>query len=192
MTTLKDRLNTALIVIDVQNGVMSSSINRDSVIANIKSLVDKARAEGVPVVWVQHNDTGLVRDSESWQYVPELKRESAEPLVHKSYGDSFEGTDLEERLSELGVGRLIVAGAQTDMCIRSTIHGGFARGYDVTLVGDAHTTEDLSQWGAPPPDKVIAHTNMYWSDQSAPGKRAGTVDTADVTFGAGEVAKQRA
>ena len=187
MTTLKDRPNTALIVIDVQNGVMSTSINRDSVIANIKSLVDKARAGDVPVVWVQHNDKGLVRDSESWQYVPELKREGAEPLVHKSYGDSFEGTDLEERLAELGVGRLIVAGAQTDMCIRSTIHGGFARGYDVTLVSDAHTTEDLSQWGAPPPDKVIAHTNMYWSDQSAPGKRAGTVDTADVTFGAGEL-----
>lgn len=192
MTTLKDRPNTALLVIDVQNGVMASSINRDSVIANIKSLVDKARAEDVPVIWVQHNDKGLPRDSEGWQYVPELKRESAEPLVHKSYGDSFEGTDLEEHLAELGVGRLIVTGAQTDMCIRSTIHGGFARGYDVTLVGDAHTTEDLSAWGAPPPDKVISHTNMYWSDQSAPGRMAGTVETAEVSFGAGEPEKQRA
>ena len=192
MTTLKDRRNTALLVIDVQNGVMANSIKRDSVIANIKSLVEKARAEDVPVVWVQHTDKGLPRDSEVWQYVPELKRNDTEPLVHKSHGDSFEGTDLEEVLAERGVGRLIVTGAQTDMCIRSTIHGGFARGYDVTLVGDAHTTEDLSEWGAPPPDKVIAHTNMYWSDQSAPGKKAGTVETADVTFGAGEPEKQRA
>ena len=192
MTTLNDRPNTALLVLDVQNGVMASSINRDSVIGNIKSLVDKARAEDVPVVWVQHNDKGLPRDSEAWQYVPELKRKDAEPLVHKSYGDSFEGTDLESRLAELGVGRLIVTGAQTDMCIRSTIHGGFARGYDVILVGDAHTTEDLSQWGAPPPDKVIAHTNMYWSDQTAPGKQAATIDTAEVNFAAGERAKQRA
>lgn len=192
MTTLKNRPNTALLVIDVQNGVMASSINRDSVIANIKSLVDKARSEDVPVVWVQHNDKGLPRESEVWQYVPELQREEAEPLVHKSYGDSFEGTDLETRLAELGVGRLVVTGAQTDMCIRSTIHGGFARGYDVTLVADAHTTEDLSEWGAPPPDKVIAHTNMYWSDQSAPGKKAGTVETAQVDFAVAEPEKQRA
>ena len=192
MTTLNDRPNTALLVIDVQNGVMASSINRDSVIANIKSLVDRARAEDVPVVWIQHNDRGLPRDSEVWEYVPELKRKDAEPLVHKSYGDSFEGTDLETRLAELGVGRLIVTGAQTDMCIRSTIHGGFARGYDVTLVADAHTTEDLSEWGAPPPDKVIDHTNMYWGDQSAPGKKAGTVKTAEVNFAAGEASKQPA
>lgn len=192
MTTLKDRPNTALLVIDVQNGVMANSIKRDSVIANIKTLVEKARAEDVPVVWVQHTDKGLPRDSDVWQYVPELKRNDTEPLVHKSHGDSFEGTDLEEVLADRGVGRLIVTGAQTDMCIRSTIHGGFARGYDVTLVGDAHTTEDLSEWGAPPPDKVISHTNMYWSDQSAPGKKAGTVETADVTFGAGEPEKQHA
>ena len=192
MTTLNHRPNTALLVIDVQNGVMASSINRDSVISNIKSLVEKARAEDVPVVWIQHNDKGLVRDTEGWQYVPELKRNDAEPLIHKSYGDSFEGTNLEQVLAERNVGRLVVTGAQTDMCIRSTIHGGFARGYDVLLVGDAHTTEDLSQWGAPPPDKVIAHTNMYWSEQSAPGKKAGTVETADVNFGAVEAEKQPA
>lgn len=192
MTTLNNRPNTALLVIDVQNGVMASSINRDSVIANIKSLVDKARAEDVPVVWIQHNDKGLPRDSEVWQYVPELRRTDDEPLVHKSYGDSFEGTDLEKLLAERGVGRLVVTGAQTDMCIRSTIHGGFARGYDVTLVADAHTTEDLSEWGAPPPEKVIAHTNMYWGDQTAPGKKAETVETADVSFAAEEPAKQPA
>ena len=87
-------------------------------------------------------------------------------------------------LDDLGVGRLIVAGAQTDMCIRSTLHGAFTRGYDATLVGDAHTTEDMSQWGAPPPDQVIAHTNLYWSGQSAPGRTAGTVETKDVDFAA--------
>jgi len=182
MTTLSDRPKTALLVIDVQNGVMANAHNRDGVIANIKTLIARARAEEVPVVWVQHSDEGLPRDSESWQYVPELLRRDAEPLVHKSYGDSFEATDLEELLAERGVGRLVVTGAQTDQCIRSTIHGGFARGYDVLLVGDAHTTEDLTEWGAPTPDKVIAHTNMYWKYQSAPGRRAGTVDTAEVSF----------
>ncbi len=144
MTTLPDRPNTALLVIDVQNGVVAGAPRRDEVVANISSLVDRARAEEVPVVWVQHYDDNLPRDSEVWQYVPELVREDSEPLVHKTYGDSFEGTDLEERLAERGVGQLIVTGAQTDACVRSTIHGAFTRGYDVTLVGDAHTTEDLS------------------------------------------------
>jgi nicotinamidase-related amidase len=182
MTTLPDRPNTALLVIDVQNGVVASAYNRDGVIANIGTLVDKARAEDVPVIWVQHSDEDLPRDSESWQYVPELAQGDSEPVVHKIYGDSFEDTDLEARLAELGVGRLIVAGAQTDACIRSTLHGAFVRGYDATLVGDAHTTEDLSKYGAPPPEQVIAHTNLYWKYQSAPGRRAGTVDTAEVSF----------
>ena len=186
MTTLRDRPNTALLVVDVQNGVVAESANRDSVIANINSLVDRARAEGVPVVWVQHNDDGLPRGSEEWEYVPELVRRDEEPLVHKSYGDSFEDTNLESLLAQLAVGRLVVTGAQTDACIRSTLHGAFVRGYDVTLVGDAHATEDLTAYGAPPPEQVIAHTNLYWKHQSAPGRRGGTVPTADVTFTPGD------
>jgi len=71
----------------------------------------------------------------------------------------------------------------TDQCIRSTLHGAFVRGYDTLLVEDAHTTEDMSQWGAPPPEQVIAHTNLYWANQTAPGRTAGTVETKDVDFG---------
>jgi nicotinamidase-related amidase len=182
MTTLPDRPNTALLVIDVQNGVLAGSHDRDGVIANINALLARARAEDVPVVWVQHSDGDLPRGSESWEYVPELVRRDSEPLVHKSYGDSFEGTDLEAVLAERGVGRLVVTGAQTDMCIRCTLHGAFARGYDATLVGDAHTTEDLTAYGAPPPDQVISHTNLYWGWQSAPGRTAGTVETSQVDF----------
>src|SRR6476619_3498336 len=169
MTTFTDRPNTALLVIDVQNNVVEGAHNRDELVVNINTLVDKARGEGVPVVWVQHNDTSnLVRDSDGWQYVPELKRDESEPLVHKQYGDSFEETDLEDILAQHRVGRLVVTGAQTDACIRSTLHGALVRGYDATLVGDAHTTEDLSEWGAPPPGDVIAHTNLYWGNPQAP------------------------
>ena len=182
MTTLPGRTNTALLVIDVQNGVMDGAHDRNAVIANINTLVEKARAEDVPVVWVQHSNEHLEQDSATWQYVPELTRDDGEPLVHKIYGDSFEDTDLEALLEERGVGHLVVTGAQTDACIRSTLHGAFVRGYDVTLVGDAHTTEDLSPYGAPPPDQVIAHTNLYWKFQSAPGRSAGTVETKDVDF----------
>jgi nicotinamidase-related amidase len=182
MTTLSDRPNTALLVIDVQNGVVGQAYDRDGVVANIDTLIGKARAAEVDVVWIQHNSDDLVRDSEPWRYVPELQRADAEPLVHKTYADSFEATDLESVLAERGIGRLIVAGAQTDECIRATLHGAIVRGYDATLVGDAHTTVDFSEYGAPPPEKVIAHTNLYWRYHTAPGRSAGTVDTAEVDF----------
>lgn len=182
MTTLTDRPNTALLIIDVQNDVVAGSPARDSVIENINALVDRARAANAPVVWVQHTSEQLVPDTAGWEYVPELVRLDSEPLIHKRYGDSFEDTELESLLSELEVGRVVVAGAQTDACIRSTIHGAFTRGYDVTLVGDAHTTEDLTEYGAPAPDQVIAHTNLYWNEQRAPGRSGETVATADVGF----------
>jgi nicotinamidase-related amidase len=182
MTTLTDRPNTALLVIDVQNDVVGGAHNRDGVVANIVTLVDKARAEDVPVVWVQHSGEGMPQGSDGWRYVPELTQHESEPVVHKQYADSFEETDLETVLAERGIGRLVVAGAQTDECIRSTLHGAIVRGYDATLVGDAHTTEDLTEWGAPPPDKVIDHTNLYWSNHRAPGREAGTVNTEGVTF----------
>jgi nicotinamidase-related amidase len=183
MTTLTERPNTALLVIDVQNGVMAGAHNRANVIANIAVLVDKARAGNVPVVWVQHSSDDLPEGSDVWRYVAELTREESEPVVHKRYGDSFDDTDLEAVLAERKVGRLIVSGAQTDECIRATLHGAIVRGYDATLVGDAHTTEDLSQWGAPTPDKVIDHTNLYWEHHTAPGRQAGTVSTDSVNFG---------
>ena len=183
MTTFEDRPNTALLVVDVQNGVVEGAHERNAVVANVGSLVEKARRENVPVVWVQHSDQGLARGSDDWQIVPELDPSDTEPLVEKNYGDSFEDTDLESVLSRLGVGRLVVVGAQTDACIRSTLHGAFVRGYDATLVSDAHTTENQTSWGAPPPHLVIAHTNLYWTDHSAPGRTAGTVKTKDVDFG---------
>jgi nicotinamidase-related amidase len=182
MTTLDNRPKTALLVIDVQNGVVDGAHERDAVVANIAGLVDKARGEAVPVVWIQHSDEGLERESDAWRIVPELVPSGDEPLVEKHYGDSFEDTDLESVLSGLGVGRLVVTGAQTDACVRSTLHGAFVRGYDTTLVADAHTTEDLTEWGAPPPDQVIAHTNLYWNEQTAPGREAGTVESKAVEF----------
>ncbi|SDO94620.1 Nicotinamidase-related amidase [Pedococcus dokdonensis] len=183
MTTLDNRPQTALLVIDVQKGVVGDAHQRDEVVANIASLVDRARGAAVPVVWVQHHDDHLEQGSDDWQYVPELERDAAEPLVHKSHGDAFEDTDLEEVLAAAGVGHLVVAGAESDACIRSTIHGAFTRGYDVTLVEDAHTAGDKTAWGAPPVADVIAHTNLYWKYQSAPGRTAGAVPTSEVGFG---------
>jgi nicotinamidase-related amidase len=184
MATLKDRPNTALLLVDVQNGVVEGAHERDAAIANIATLVEKARDAQVPVVWVQHNDDGLARGSDEWQIVPELAPSDTEPRLDKSYADPFDESTLETVLADLGVGKLYVAGAQTDECIRSTLHSALVRGYDATLVSDAHTTEDLSPWGAPPPDQVISHTNLYWGNHKAPGRIAGTVETKDLDFGA--------
>jgi nicotinamidase-related amidase len=182
MTTLANRPNTAVLVIDVQNGVVKAAHARDEVVANIAILVDAARADGTPVIWVQHVSEHLPKGSEAGRIVPELTPRDAEPLIEKAYGDAFEDTDLEAVLADLRVGRLLITGAQSDACIRATLHGAFVRGYDTTLVSDAHTTEDLSKYGAPPPDQVIAHTNLYWTYQTAPGRTAGTVKTQDAAF----------
>ncbi len=185
MSTLKDRPNIALLVVDVQNGVVGEAYHRDEIVANVATLVGKARSGDVPVVWVQHSDPQhMPRGGEGWQIVPELTVDDGESVVQKEYPDSFEETDLEQQLAALRVGSLVVAGAQTDECIRSTLHGAIVRGYDATLVADAHTTEDLTSEGAPTPDLVIAHTNLYWAYHRAPGRRAGTVTTADVSFAA--------
>jgi nicotinamidase-related amidase len=184
MTTIHNRTATALLIIDVQVGVVGAAYQRDAVIANIQTLLTAARAAGTLVAWVQHSDDQLAINSPEWQYVPELVRLDSEPLVHKLYGDSFEATDLEAALAAASVGHLVVVGAQTDACIRSTIHGAFTRGYDVTLVSDAHTTEDMTEWGAPPPDVIIKHTSMYWGFQSAPGRTAVVLPTAEVSFSA--------
>ena len=183
MSVFPDRPRTALVVVDVQQGVVAGNHGRDDVVANVNTLTEAARAAGAPVIWVQHSSEELPIDSEPWQIAADVRVADGEPVVHKRYGDAFEDTDLADHLAELAVGRLIVAGAQTDACIRSTLHGAFVRGYDTVLVADAHTTEDLTEWGAPPPEQVIAHTNMYWSFQSAPGRTADVVATADVTFG---------
>jgi nicotinamidase-related amidase len=183
MTTLENRPKSALLVVDVQNDVVGGAYERDSVVTNIGSLVDRARGERVPVVWVQHSDDGIAHGSNGWRIVPELQPSEGEPIIEKNHGDSFEATTLEPELADLGVGRLVVVGASTDACVRSTIHGAFVRGYDVTLVSDAHTTEDLTSYGAPSPEAVIAHTNLYWGYQTAPGRTAAVVSTADVDFG---------
>jgi nicotinamidase-related amidase len=182
MTTLEHRPNTAVLVVDVQNGVVAEAHRRDAVVANIRTVVDKARQRQTPVIWLQQTDDHFAKGGDEWRIVPELTPGEAETVIEKQYPDSFEETTLETVLSGLGVGRLYVVGASTDQCIRATLHGAIVRGYDTTLVSDAHTTEDNSAWGAPPPDYVITFTNLYWADHQAPGRTAGTVTTNELDF----------
>lgn len=140
MSSIADRPNTALLVVDVQNGVVEGAYKRDEVIANIEAAVAKARTANIPVIWVQHSDDEMEIDSAAWQIVSELIPLEGEPMVRKTFRSSFEDTNLEQVLAGLGVGHLIVCGAQSNNCIRHTSHDALAKGYNVTLIADAHTT----------------------------------------------------
>jgi nicotinamidase-related amidase len=182
MPTLKIRPNNALIVVDMQNGVVGMPMTVTRSWRTSDALAEMGRREDVPVIWVQHSGTDLAKGSENWRIVPGLAPHDTESPVEKTYGDSFEDTDLEIVLSSLESGRLVVVGAQTDACILSTLHGAFVRGYDVTLIRDAHKIEDRAAWGASSPKQVIAHTNLYWSGQAAPGRKAATAHTEGLVF----------
>lgn len=173
---------SALLVIDMQRGVVANAYRLNEVVTNISKLVAKARSESIPVIWVQHSDENLVINTDNWQLVKELKRNESESLINKLYGDAFEDTQLELLLKKLGVERVVVSGAQTEACIRATIHGAFVRGYETVLVSDAHTTEDLTEYGLPAPEKIIEFTNIYWTWQSAPNRRGEVLGTADIQF----------
>jgi nicotinamidase-related amidase len=182
MSTLQDRPNTALLVIDVQNDVMVAAHNRDGVIDNINQLVERARSHHTPVIWVQHDDDGLPLDSNEWRIVPELTPLASEPHVRKTVRDSFEGTTLEAELADRNVGRLVITGAQTDFCVRWTLHGAHVRGYDTVLVADGHTTDASSPAEMPNGAELIAHTNSIWASQTSPSCSCEVVATDEVRF----------
>ena len=182
MTTFADRPHAALLVIDVQNAVVAQARRRDKVVATVAGLVNRARLAGVPVVWGRHADKTLHAGSAAWQIVPELIPEADEPVVDKGWRDAFDDTGLEQILAQRAVGRLIVTGAQTDFCVRSTLRGALMRGYDAILVDDAHTTDDMVDPGAPSAKAVIRHTNLYWAQQCAPGRRGSVMYSHEEVF----------
>lgn len=141
MATVREGRRGALVVVDVQVGVMESAWEAERVVGNIARAVDRARAAGVPVVWVQHQDEELVPETPPWQWVPELVPADGESRVPKEYNSSFEKTTLEDELARLGVSHLALAGAATNWCIRASAYAALERGYDLTLLADAHTTD---------------------------------------------------
>lgn len=173
---------TALIVIDVQTGVVANGHERSAVLANINTLIDKARAADVPVIWIQHNDADMPKGSDGWEIDPELSPGGSEALVHKSLRSSFDETSLDEVLAEGSIGRLVVTGAQSDYCVRWTLHGALERGFDTMLVSDAHTTDDPPNADYPLAVQTINLLNNVWASQDTTGPAAEVAKTADVTF----------
>lgn len=176
------RPNTAALVIDVQNDVVADAHQRDHVIGNIQKVVDRARAADVPVIWVRHSDEGLPHGSEGWQIVPELTPDPDEIIIDKKFRSAFEDTTLEGALEKLGVGRLLVSGAQTDFCVRWTLHAASERNYSTVLVSDAHTTDAESPKDMAQGAEIIAHTNSTWGSQTNPRTTHQVIATDDLRF----------
>lgn len=172
MSVFTERPATALLVVDVQVDAMQGVWGRAEIIDRIAVLIEAARSKGVPVIWIRHSDEWLPHGSDEWQIVPELLPAQDEAIVEKCFGDSFEATDLEEVLGAGKVGHIVVCGAQSDACIISTLYGGFVRGYNVTLVRDAHTTPDRSERGGVHPKAVVQTVNRIWAGRSAPDRHA--------------------
>lgn len=172
---------SALLVIDVQNGVMTSGWNKDQVIKNVAKVVEHSRSSDIPVIWIQHEAEDMPRDSDEWQWVPELVPAEGEIRVYKKYSDSFADTDLPKILEDLGVGHLVIAGAQTNACIRATSYRAVGEGFDVTLVGDAHTTEDLSWEGIElDAESMVNDLNLTFSFVEWPGQTVATKLTEEI------------
>jgi len=182
--TTRPSLSTALLIVDVQTGVVADAWARDAVVQNIANAVARARAEGVPVLWVQHQSEELPVGSAPWQWVPALQPGEGEPLIHKHHNSAFEGTALLAELDRLGVGHLVLAGAASNWCIRATAYAALERGFDLTLIADGHTTSDLDLG---PGRRVTAqsviddlNTTMQWL--SYPGRRNAVVSAAELSF----------
>jgi nicotinamidase-related amidase len=186
MANIRAGHKTALVVVDVQIGVMESAWDAPRIIKNVNIAVEKARSQGVPVIWVQHADSELVYGSAAWQLAPELLPAAGEIRIYKQFNSSFEQTILEEDLARLGITHVVLAGAATNWCIRATAYGALERGYDLTLIKDAHTTgtmefEDGTKIEAV---DIILELNIAMKWLSYPGRRNGTASAEEIDFAA--------
>ena len=173
---------SALLVVDAQVGVLSAVWESQRVIANLEKLVRKARDSGALVVWVQHSDDELKYGSDSWKLAPNFVPMPNEPIIHKKYNSSFANTDLDEQLRKRHVSRIVLAGAATNWCVRATAYAAVDRGYSLTLVSDAHSTESirLEDGRVVPAESIVIDLNVVFQWLSVPSVRTEVKTTADV------------
>src|SRR5207248_3704276 len=135
-------------------------------------------------IWVQHEDEELVRDSQAWQFAPPLQPAAGEARIHKRFNSSFEETKLDDELARIGATHIVLAGAQTNWCIRATAYGALERGYDLTLVRDAHSTGSMERADGTTIEAadVIDELNVSMTWVAYPGRTNGTATAEDIDF----------
>jgi nicotinamidase-related amidase len=186
MATVREGNKPVLLVVDVQVGVMDEAWDAPRIIKNVARTVERARDQGVPVLWIQHADQDLAYGSPAWQWAPGLQPADGEALIHKQFNSAFEQTTLEEQLASLDATHIVLAGAATNWCIRATAYGALDRGYDLTLVKDAHTTGTLEFDDGTRIEAadVIRELNVAMTWLSYPGRTNRTAAAEEVEFAA--------
>jgi len=184
MATIREGNKAVLLVVDVQVGVMRNVWDAQRIINNIGIAVEKARGQDVPVIWVQHSDDELVEGSPDWQFVPGLSPAEGEMRLDKHFNSSFEQTLLEETLAQLGATHIVLVGAATNWCVRATAYGALDRGYDLTLIKNAHTTEtrELENDIRIEAANIIRELNIAMTWLSYPGRTNSTASVEEVDF----------
>jgi nicotinamidase-related amidase len=155
---------TALLVVDLQfgmfNGERIAPIHAgDMLLTCVRDLLLQARRSGTPVIHVRHADPAgelLEPGTPNWQIHPSIAPHPGELIVDKRTPDSFHQTTLMTDLAAAGVKRLVVVGAQTEVCVDTTCRRAFSLGFDTALVSDCHSTWDNGTLTA---DQIIRHTN---------------------------------
>ncbi len=182
MTTLPSN-KSALVVIDAQNVILQDCYQRDQKVAKMVEAVSKARSASVPVIWIQHSDQDIVEGSPGWQIVSELTPKPGEQSIGKHYRSSFIETNLHEVLQGIGVGHILVCGAESNNCVRHTIHSALDLGYDVTLIQDAHTAVSF-EWDGLVVDapRVIDEQNTNFMSYQLPGRKAQAIAAQELVF----------
>jgi nicotinamidase-related amidase len=193
MATVREGNKGVLLIVDVQAGVMREAWDASRIIGNVARAVERARTQGVPVIWVQHADEDLPQGSPQWNWVPELVPAIGEARVQKRFNSAFEATTLEDELARLGATHIALAGAATNWCIRATAYGALDRGYDLTLVKDAHTTGamELDNGTRIEAAGVVSELNIAMTWLSYPGRTNGTATAEEVDFATPGGARRR-
>ncbi|MBS8263733.1 cysteine hydrolase [Mesobacillus boroniphilus] len=154
--------NKALVIIDVQNGMFLEGeevFNGKGLLQGIKALIKQARLANMPVVYIQHNESGgypLENGTYGWEIHSEISPEAGDIIVQKTSPDSFLKTSLDQELKEKGIEHLYLVGIQTEICVDTTIRSAFSKGYQVTLVSDLHSTWPGNEITA---QQIISHHN---------------------------------
>jgi nicotinamidase-related amidase len=184
MATIRPGNQSALLIVDVQVGVVAEARDVSQQVGNILLAVSKARDAGVPVIWVQHDDEDLPRGSAEWQWVPALQPQRDDIRVYKHHNSSFEQTTLEAELAARGVSHIVLAGAVTSWCIRATAYAALDRGYDLTVLHDAHIAKDmrLEDGSVVEAANTVREFNVVMQWLSYPGRRCGTASSEQVHF----------
>ncbi|MBL8386777.1 MAG: isochorismatase family protein [Hydrogenophaga sp.] len=184
MATIRPGTQSALLVVDVQVGVVAEAGDVSRQIEQIALAVRKARDAGVPVIWVQHDDEELPKGSAEWQWVPALVPQLGDARVYKQFNSAFEKTTLEAELAARGVSHVVLCGAVTSWCIRATAYGALEHGYDLTLVGDAHIakTMPMGNGEAVEARDIVREMNVVLQWVAYPGRRNRVVTAEDLAF----------